>query len=164
MNTKTARRKKPVLSKKDRDIAREIQGNIPLTARPFQSIAKRLNLTEGEVIKTVQNLLTEGTIRKFGAVVRHRRIGYSNNIMVAWAVPKAKMEEAGKRLAAFSEVTHCYERTPPFAGRYNLFTMIHLRDDNDQPLLKEMSDICGVSDFKILRSLEEFKKKSMEYF
>ena len=164
MNNKTKPHKKPVLGKKDRDIAREIQGNIPLTVRPFQSIAKRLQLTESEVIATVKALLTEGTIRKFGAIVRHRRIGYSNNIMVAWAVPDGKTEEAGKKLAAFPEVTHCYERTPPFAGRYNLFTMIHLRTNNDEPLFMKMSDACGVSDFKVLRSLEEFKKNSMEYF
>ena len=164
MNNKTKLRKKPVLSKKDRDIAREIQGNIPVVVRPFQSMAKRLKLTEGEVIKTVKNLLMKGTIRKFGAIIRHRQIGYSNNIMVVWAVPDGKMEEIGKKLAAFSEVTHCYERTPPFAERYNLFTMIHLRTDKDESLVMKMSDVCGVSDFKVLRSLEEFKKKSMEYF
>jgi DNA-binding Lrp family transcriptional regulator len=164
MNSKPKHHKKPELSKQEMDIAREIQGNIPLTVRPFQNIAKKLGLTEGEVIKTVSRLSAEGTIRKFGAIIRHRRIGYTNNIMVVWAVPDGKIEETGKKLAAFPEVTHCYERTPPFAEKYNLFTMIHLKTDNDESLLMKMSDICGVTDFTILRSLEEFKKESMEYF
>jgi DNA-binding Lrp family transcriptional regulator len=160
----TRPRKKSALSIKDTDLAREIQADIPLRVRPFQAIAKRLTLTEDEVIKRINHLLTEGTIRKFGAIIRHRQIGYSNNIMVVWAVPHRRMEETGKKFAAFSEVTHCYERTPPFAGRYNLFTMIHLKARKDESLLKKMSALCGVSDFRVLRSLEEFKKKSMEYF
>ena len=164
MNDESRHRKKRVLSKKETDIGREIQKNIPLTVRPFQSIAKRTGLTESELIKTIHKLLQQGTIRKFGAIVRHRRIGYSNNIMVVWAVSDGKIEEVGNKLAAFPEVTHCYERTPPFADRYNLFTMIHLKTDRDESLLMKMAAICGITDFKILKSLEEFKKESMEYF
>jgi DNA-binding Lrp family transcriptional regulator len=160
-------RKSPVtsaLSPQEVDIARLIQGDIPLTGRPFQRIAETAGLTEGEVLSLACGLRKRGIIRKIGAIVRHQKVGYNHNVMVLWAVPPACAEAAGKVLSSFAAVTHCYERTPPFAGRLNLFTMIHFRDKTDENLLRKMALAAGVADFRVLRSLEEFKKNSMEYF
>ncbi len=152
------------LSPQEADVARLIQGDIPLTGRPFQRIAETAGLTEGEVLSLAGRLRERGIIRKFAAIVRHQKIGYTHNVMVLWAVPPAHAETAGKALSSFEEVTHCYERTPPFAGRYNLFTMVHFRNEADEVLLREMAAGAGVADFRVLRSLKEFKKNSMEYF
>ncbi|MCX5819888.1 MAG: Lrp/AsnC family transcriptional regulator [Deltaproteobacteria bacterium] len=152
------------LSPQEADIARLIQGDIPLTGRPFQRIAETAGLTEGEVLSLARSLRKRGIIRKIGAIVRHQKVGYTHNVMVLWAVPPAGAEAAGKALSSFAEVTHNYERTPPFAGRFNLFTMIHFRKKTDEDLLRKMALAAGVTDFRILRSLEEFKKNSMEYF
>jgi DNA-binding Lrp family transcriptional regulator len=152
------------LSPQEADIARLIQGDVPLAGRPFQRIAETAGLTEREVLSLARGLRKRGIIRKFGAIVRHQKVGYTHNVMVLWAVPPALAEEAGKAFSAFAEVTHCYERTPPFADRFNLFTMIHFRREADEALLREMAAVAGVADFRVLRSLEEFKKNSMEYF
>jgi siroheme decarboxylase len=153
-----------VLSPQEADVARLIQGDIPLTGRPFQRIAETAGLTEEEILSLAGGLRKRGIIRKFAAIVRHQKVGYTHNVMVLWAVPPACAETAGKALSSFAEVTHCYERTPPFAGRYNLFTMVHFRDESDEILLRDMADAAGVTDFRVLRSMEEFKKNSMEYF
>ncbi len=153
-----------VLSPQEADVARMIQGDIPLTHRPFQKIAEASGLTEEEILGLVRGLRSRGIIRKFAAIVRHQKVGYTHNVMVLWAVPSAQAEAAGTALSSFAEVTHCYERTPPYAGRYNLFTMVHFRNETDEILLEEMASAAGVSDFRVLRSLEEFKKNSMEYF
>jgi siroheme decarboxylase len=153
-----------VLNAQEVDVARLIQGDIPLNERPFQGIAEAAGLTEGEVLSIAGRLREKGIVRKFAAIVRHQKVGYTHNIMVLWAVPPSNVDAAGKALSSFEEVTHCYERTPPFAGRYNLFTMVHLRTEADEVLLREMASAAGVPDFRVLRSLEEFKKKSMEYF
>jgi hypothetical protein len=84
--------------------------------------------------------------------------------MVVWAVPTAKLAAVGKRLASFPEITHCYERTPAFEGKYTLFTMVHFRQDVSEDLLGKIAATAGVGDYKLLRSIEEFKKISMEYF
>jgi hypothetical protein len=42
--------------------------------------------------------------------------------------------------------------------------MAHFRNEADEVLLREMAAAAGVADFRVLRSLEEFKKNSMEYF
>ena len=153
----------PPLKPEEVRVARELQGDIPLAERPFARIAARIGLGEGEVLAIAGALAGAGIIRKFGAVLRHQRVGYTHNQMVLWAVPAARSREAGERLAAFREITHCYERTPPFAGRYNLFTMVHLRRA-ERSRLEEMAAAIGCDDFRVLRSLEEFKKTSMGYF
>ena len=165
--TKQGVRKSPetsALSPQEADVARLIQGDIPLTGRPFQRIAETAGLTEGEVLSLVRGLRKRGIIRKIGAIVRHQKVGYTHNVMVLWAVPPTCAEAAGKALSSFAEVTHSYERTPPFASRFNLFTMIHFRKKTDEDLLRKMALAAGVADFRVLRSLEEFKKNSMEYF
>ena len=80
------------------------------------------------------------------------------------AVPEEACDAVGHLFASQPEITHCYERTPPFAGRYNLFTMIHFRTQDSEVRLREMAAASGIDDFRVLRSLEEFKKNSMEYF
>lgn len=146
------------------DVARRLQGDIPLAERPFQKIAVEIGLTEAEVLAIANGLRTQGIIRKFGAIVRHQLAGYTRNAMVVWAVPPAKLAAVGKRLASFPEITHCYERTPAFEGKYTLFTMVHFRQDADEDLLGKIAAAAGVGDYKLLRSIEEFKKISMEYF
>jgi len=157
-------RVKSAMSPQETLVARIIQTDIPLTARPFEAIAQSAGMTEEEVLAASRGLKARGIIRKFSAIVRHQRVGYTHNVMVLWAVPTERAEETGKILSGYREVTHCYERTPPFAGRYNLFTMVHFRSRTDEALLREMAAAAGVADFRVLRSLEEFKKNSMEYF
>lgn len=146
-------------------IGKLIQGDIPLTARPYQSIGENAGVDEKTVIEILQRLLLEGKIRKFGAILRHQRAGYARNAMVVWAVPPEKTGQTGSALSACKEVTHCYERTPPFEGRYNLFTMVHFQEGEDPAeTVGRLARNAMVTDCKILESLEEFKKSSMEYF
>ncbi len=152
------------LTDTERAVARELQGDIPTVERPFQQIADKIGITENEVLTAAASLIRSGAIRKIGAILRHRQAGFTHNIMVAWAIPSNQVEEIGRLFSTFSEVTHCYERSPSFLNRYNLFTMVHLHGKEDESLLKMMSGQSGISDFVALPSVEEFKKKSMEYF
>jgi DNA-binding Lrp family transcriptional regulator len=153
-----------VLSPREAEVARMIQGDIPLAPRPFQQIAQTVGLTEEEALVIAAGFRERAIIRKFAAIVRHQKVGYNHNVMVIWAVPPERTEAAGNTFASFEEVTHCYERTPPFAGRYNIFTMIHFKQETDEVLLNRMAEATGIEDFRVLRSVEEFKKNSMEYF
>ncbi len=146
------------------EVARRLQGDIPIARRPFQKIADEMGLTEEKVLAIAEDLRKQGIIRKFGAIVRHQLAGYTRNAMVVWAVPPDRMDDVGKRLASFSEITHCYERRPVFEGKYTLFTMVHFRKGTDVDLLDKIAAAVEVVDYKLLRSVEEFKKISMEYF
>jgi DNA-binding Lrp family transcriptional regulator len=153
-----------MLTDEERIICRLIQRDIAMIRRPYQDIADRTGMTEQEVLNGIRQMRERGLIRKFGAVVRHREAGFTGNAMVVWAVPEDRCEQVGQLLSSFPEITHCYERSPVFEGKYNLFSMIHLRQQNIEEKIEAISAATGIPDYLILTSEEEFKKSSMEYF
>ncbi len=152
------------MGKVEENIGKIVQGDIPAAKRPFTQIGKEAGLTEDEVINTIRGLIDAKVIRKFGAILRHQKAGYTRNAMVIWFVPEGRVEEAGKALSSFKEVTHCYERRPAFEGKYNVFTMVHSNEANLEKEVEKIAAASGIKDYKVLESLEEFKKSSMEYF
>jgi DNA-binding Lrp family transcriptional regulator len=153
-----------MLTKTEIKIAKYIQGDIPLVKRPFKHVGIETGMEENEVIEVVNSLLERGIIRKIGAVIRHRKAGFTQNAMVVWAVPGERCETVGNIFATFKEITHCYERIPPLDKKYNIFTMVHLRKNNWKELLKKLSSAVDIGDFKVLISEREYKKSSMTYF
>lgn len=146
------------------NLLRQVQGDLPVEKRPFRVVASRAGTSEEDVLELLRSLIHEGRIRKFGALLGHRKAGVTRNAMVVWAVPPERTEEAGGVFASFPEITHCYERRPPFQGRYNLFTMIHAGKGSLEELIGAISSKAGIGDYQVLESLEEFKKSSMEYY
>ena len=145
-------------------VAAILQKTIPLVKRPFRAIGERLGLAEADVLRIVRELKHEGVIRKVGAILRHQPAGYVHNALILWAVPDGRTDEVGRILAGFPDVTHCYERRPPFAGKYTLFSMVHMRENRRSELLDTLTRATGITDIQVLTSVEEFKKSSMEYF
>lgn len=149
----------------DKKIISLIQGDIPVDPRPFAMMADKIGISEDEFIGRVKSLLQDGTIRRFGATLYHKSAGIKANAMAAWFVPEERIEDTGKALAKFKEVTHCYQRTPQRDWKYNLFTMIHGKNDADcRAIAEKMSQQVGIRDYILLFSKKEFKKTSMEYF
>jgi DNA-binding Lrp family transcriptional regulator len=122
-------------------------------------------MTESEFLERIRALKASGVIRRFGATLRHQEAGFSSNAMVAWIVPDDTIEEIGKAMAEFREVTHCYQRRPQKDWKYNLFTMVH-GDDKEAcyQVAKRMSQATGMDEYILLFSEKEFKKTSMAYF
>ena len=118
-----------MLSVIDRRLIAAVQDGLPLVERPFQTVGEAVGLSEDEVIAGLRRLIGDGTIKRFGIVVRHRELGYRANAMVVWDVPDEQVKGAGRRLAELPFITLCYRRPrrPP-AWPYNLFCMIHGRE------------------------------------
>ena len=152
------------LTVKQNKVARLIQEDIKVVSSPFTEIGNACGLNAGEVLDTTKELLEKGFIRKFCAILRHQQAGYKNNAMVVWSVPADQVEKAGQMLSASRNVSHCYERNPPFQGRYNIFTMLHSQDEDIPLLTKDMATTLGIQNYLILESIQEYKKKSPEYF
>jgi DNA-binding Lrp family transcriptional regulator len=153
-----------MLTKIEKKIAQLIQQDIPIVKKPFKSISEQAGGSEEEVLAVIHSLMQKGAIRKFGAILRHQKAGFTRNAMVIWAVPKEKIGAVGEILASFREVTHCYERTPHFGGDYNIFTMVHFQEGEQEKIIQKLSQAAGIKDFNVLMSEEEYKKSSMEYF
>jgi DNA-binding Lrp family transcriptional regulator len=154
-----------MIDESDKKVIALIQGDLDLAPRPFARAAEMAGMSEEEFIARVRSLKERGVIRRFGATLRHQEAGFSSNAMVAWIVPGEKVEEVGRTMAGFKEVTHCYQRVPRKGWPYNLYTMIH-GDNRDQciRIAARMSMESGVKEYALLFSEKEFKKTSMAYF
>jgi DNA-binding Lrp family transcriptional regulator len=141
-----------------------LQEDLPVCARPFEALAAKIGLTEGELIDQVQALKEAGTIRKFGAVIRHQRAGFTSNAMVVFDAPAELVEKAGERISSFAEVSHCYER-PKFDGFvYNLYAMMHGKSRKElTETAAKIARAAGLGAYRILWSEKEYKKVSPRY-
>ena len=144
----------------DKEIIKILQDNFPLTSRPYLEAAKKIGISEEEVLERIKRLKELGVVRRISANIRHRLVGIKANAMVAWKVPKEKVEEVGKMLASFSEVTHCYEREiVPNKWEFNVFTMIHgYSKDEVEEIVRKISEKVGIKDYIMLYSVKEYKK------
>ncbi|PKN68885.1 MAG: Lrp/AsnC family transcriptional regulator [Deltaproteobacteria bacterium HGW-Deltaproteobacteria-12] len=148
----------------EKKVARLIQRDIPLMKSPFQEIGIACGLSEQEVLNIIRRLQQRGHIRRFAAILRHQQAGYTRNALIVWSVPHNKIEDAGKILAAFPFISHCYARKPAFQNKYNLFSMLHTQNENIEFLSHQMAESINSHDFLILESIQEYKKISPEYF
>ena len=153
------------LTEQQIQIVRFIQGDLPVTERPFALLAARLGIGEEQVVGEIDALKRSGVIRRFGMAVRHQNIGYTANGMSCWDVPDDRIELAAKVMAALPQITHCYER-PRFPGwPYNLYAMIHgKKRDTVLKIARRISAQTGVGDYRVLFSTREYKRTSMSYF
>jgi DNA-binding Lrp family transcriptional regulator len=151
------------LSKIDKSIIGLLQGDLPLESNPFHNLARSLDKSEQEILDRIQTLREEGIIRRWGAVLRHQQAGYNANAMVAWKVGADEADEAGRIMAEFKEISHCYLRQVA-SFEYNLFAMMHSRSHNELiELVGRVSERTGLKDYVLIKSLKEFKKASMKY-
>jgi DNA-binding Lrp family transcriptional regulator len=143
----------------DRRLLERIGEGIPLTGRPFRDIGEALGMGECEVIGRVRRLMDEGVIRRFGARIDHRKIGFSANAMACWNVPEPDLDRVGRILAAHPAITHCYERgTVPGAWEFNLYTVIHGHSREEVTrALAGLAGRTGVSEYATLFSTRRFK-------
>jgi len=146
-------------------IVKALQDGLPLSEDPFGEIARRAEVSQDELLAQIRAWQDDGTIRRFGAILRHHRAGYSANAMVVWNVPDDQVEEFGRIAAASKAVSHCYQR-PRFAGfEYNLYTMVHGASKEDcESAARKISEQTGTADYALLYTTAEFKKSSPVYF
>jgi DNA-binding Lrp family transcriptional regulator len=112
----------------DRRIVQETQAGLPLTSRPYARIAERVGCRETEVRERILAMMTDGRIRRVGAVPNHYRLGFVANGMSVWDIDDASTKEAGTLVGGLTAVSHCYRRPRALPDwPYNLFAMVHGR-------------------------------------
>lgn len=146
-------------------IIKAIQGGLPLTSEPFNEIAEKAGVSLETLLEQLREWQADGTIRRFGAILRHHSAGYNSNAMVVWEVPDDQVESFGKIASSQRNVSHCYKR-PKFAGfPYNLYTMIHGMSKGDcEAVAEEISQQTGITAYTMLYTTAEYKKSSPVYF
>jgi len=93
----------------DRNIINNLQGGFPISERPYAEVAKRLGITEDELIERLRKLLEQGILSRFGPMYHAERLG-GGLTLAALCVPKADFEKVAVQVNAFPEVAHNYAR------------------------------------------------------
>ena len=147
------------------EVIRELQEDVELTPRPFSPMAERLGIPLQELFDIADSLQERSLMRRFSAVLHHRRAGFSSNAMAVWKVPSERAIEVGNIMAQSRWVTHCYER-PTFPDwPYTHFTMIHATSQETcEDVAAELSEATGISEYQLLYSTREYKKTRVRYF
>lgn len=145
-------------------IIRAIQKPLPLTLKPFEALALENGIAEKEILEFMQTNVGK-SVRKYIATLRHRNIGVNYNAMTVWSVKEDLLQQKGKDLSVFPQVSHCYSRNKVESFDYNLYSMIHGPDEiTVHGYIKEISSTLNLKDYLILHSPTEFKKCRLRYF
>jgi DNA-binding Lrp family transcriptional regulator len=153
------------LSGEQKELVRLLQDGLPIQREPFVGAGAQLGWPVERIVEQIREWMGMGIVRRFGAVVRHRDLGFAANGMAVFRAADAQADEAGRRLAVRPEVSHCYRRPPMPDFPYNLYAMIHGRsEDVVRQAVAAMAAETGLTDYDVLFSVTEFKKASMRYF
>ena len=149
----------------DRKIIRLLQGEFPLVAEPYKVLAEEIGITEEALLARIETMREEKKIRKMGAVLRHREVGFTSNCLCVWNVPDERVDEVAGRMAEHPRVSHCYDRNRTPDWPYNLYTMIHgYSREECEVIAAELAATAGIEERCMLYTKKEWKKASMRYF
>ena len=151
----------------DRALAALVEEGLPLVERPFDAWADALGRSADEVLATLGRWLDLGTLRRFGAIVRHHELGFAANAMTVFDVPDERVDACGAALAREAGVTLAYRRERARGWSYNLYCMVHGRDRATAHALVERAIArCGLADDPraMLFSLRRFKQVGARRF
>ena len=93
----------------DRLIINNLQGGFPVSERPFQEAAEKLDTTESELITRVRCMLDDGLLTRFGPMYHAEQMGGALSLC-AMKVPAESFDEVAEQVNAFPEVAHNYQR------------------------------------------------------
>jgi DNA-binding Lrp family transcriptional regulator len=125
----------------DRNLLNEIQAAFPIKPHPYQIIGERLGLDESEVLKRIANLRQSGIIRRLGASINSRRVGFVSTLLAA-KVPKEQFSSFVQIVNSCKGVTHNYERR----HEYNVwFTLIAPSEQEKNQTIQNLIQKTGIN-------------------
>lgn len=151
----------------DAELVEAIEQGLPLVARPYAALAESLGCSEQQVIDGIRRLQAERHLKRFGVVVRHRKLGYTSNGMVVWNIADAEIDRVAHYFTTLPWVTLCYRRRRQLPDwPYNLFSMVHGKSrDEVRAKVELMSEGAQLSnnDHDVLFSTRCFKQTGARY-
>ncbi|MBZ0159869.1 AsnC family transcriptional regulator [Candidatus Methylomirabilis sp.] len=153
------------LNPTERRIVQILQHDLALVEKPFCEIARQCGLDVETLLAGARELLQRKIMRRFAAILNHRKAGYTGNVMAAWPVSEEKVEAIGLQMAQFRAVSHCYQRPAYPEWPFTLFTMVHQKSrEACEETVAAISRETGISDYAMLWTTREFKKVRLKYF
>ena len=134
------------MDKLNRRILRELQDDFPLEEKPYEIVADRLHISTEDLWKRIEQMLDEGVIRRIGASIDSRKLGFSSTL-AAVSVESECVDRAAEIIGRFHEVTHSYLRNDSF----NIwFTIIAVDQKRIEEILELIRESLSLEESKVL--------------
>jgi DNA-binding Lrp family transcriptional regulator len=127
-------------------ILKALQNDFPLSERPYEILAHKLQIPCEELWNRIQRLIAEGVIRRIGASLDSRKLGFCSTL--AAVSSKADLvEQAAKIIGQFPEVTHSYLRN----DKFNIwFTIIAIDEERIEYILEQIRTSLSLENSQVL--------------
>lgn len=152
------------LSDTERKVLAVIQKGFPDSRNPYKDMAEIAGIEVEQFLSVLRRWKQDGKLRRIGAVVNHFEVGIGVGAMVVWQVESERVEKVGQILAGFKEVSHAYERQITETWSYNLYSMVHGRNNEEiEQAIRKMNEACKALAYRVLFTEKELKKVPPTY-
>ncbi|MDX2349247.1 MAG: hypothetical protein QNK32_02540 [Porticoccus sp.] len=140
------------LTEFEKQLINGYQGNFPLTAEPFQTIADALNTTSEKVQKTISDLLDKGVLTRFGPLYNIEKIDGAFSLC-ALKVPAQRFDEVTELVNSYVEVAHNYQRD----HEWNMWFVLAAESEQAlETLFNDITKITGCPGLNLPKQTEFF--------
>jgi siroheme decarboxylase len=130
-----------------------IQRDIPITERPYQTIAQEVGILEGEALEILHQEKEKGVLRQISAIFDTRTLGYQSSLVAVVADPE-QLDQVAEVINAHPGVSHNYRRNHDF----NLwYTIAVPPDSNLEAHVQKLHDLSGAKVTRLMPTLHLFK-------
>ncbi len=105
----------------DRKILSELQNDFPISPKPYNIIADKLEISRDELWDRIQELIDTGIIRRIGLSLDSKKLGF-HSTLAAIRVHPDRVAKASAFINTFHEVTHSYQRRDDYNIWFTLIT------------------------------------------
>ncbi|MDT8301495.1 MAG: AsnC family transcriptional regulator [Sedimentisphaerales bacterium] len=134
------------MDEQDCQILDALQNNFPLSERPYDIIAQKLQIPSDELWDRTQKLINEGVVRRIGVSLDSRKLGFCSTL-AAVNCQADVIEQAAQIIGQFSEVTHSYLRNDNF----NIwFTLIAVDEERIECILEQIRTSLSLKPSQVL--------------
>ena len=134
------------MDKVDSQVLKALQNEFPLSERPYETIASKLDIQCSELWKRIEKLVDEGIIRRLGASLNSHKLGFCSTL-AAINVQANLVERATEVIDQFPEITHSYLRKDHF----NIwFTVIASDNERIEQVLEQISSSLSLESSQLI--------------
>ncbi|MDX6723752.1 MAG: siroheme decarboxylase [Solirubrobacteraceae bacterium] len=139
----------------DRRLLNAMQGSFPIEPRPYEAVARALEVPEDRVLGRVRELIADRIIRQVTPIYDTRALGYGSMLVAAKVDPEHPWGPA-KVINSHPGVSHNYLRNHEF----NMWFTIAVEEDSKlglQGTLDVLQELTGAESIRQLPTLKLFK-------
>jgi len=102
-----------IMNQKEKLILKTLQSDFPIVKHPYRALARRLGISRASLLLAIKSLKEKGTIRRIGAVLSAKHVGYTS-VLIGLSVPEKKTQRAALLINRSRNVSHNYLRDSEF--------------------------------------------------